>query len=108
MKKLHLVDCRTIVTFVLVAALISGCSKAKPAPPRTVPVVAGSAEQKNIPLQIRTIGNVEPYNSVSIKALVSGEVAGVYFREGQDVKNALQDRSASYESALGRRKLPCP
>jgi len=49
-------------------------------------VLAESAEQKNIPLQLKVIGNVEAYNSVSIKALVGGEVEGVYFREGQDVK----------------------
>jgi multidrug efflux system membrane fusion protein len=51
-----------------------------------VPVVAGTADQKNIPLQLKVIGNVEAYNAVSIKPLVGGEVEGVYFREGQDVK----------------------
>ncbi len=42
--------------------------------------------QRNIPLQLKAIGNVEAYNAVSIKPLVGGEVEGVYFREGQDVK----------------------
>jgi membrane fusion protein, multidrug efflux system len=64
----------------------SSCSKGKPVPPRIVPVVAGIADQKDIPLQLKVIGNVEAYNSVSIKPLVGGEVEGVYFREGQDVQ----------------------
>lgn len=71
---------------VIVVAVTVACSKNKPAPPRTVPVVAGGAEQKNIPLQLKVIGNVESFNAVSIKPLVGGEVEGVYFREGQDVK----------------------
>jgi membrane fusion protein, multidrug efflux system len=64
----------------------SSCSKGKPVPPRTVPVVTGRADQRNIPLQLKVIGNVEAYNTVTIKPLVGGEVEGVYFREGQDVK----------------------
>jgi multidrug efflux system membrane fusion protein len=51
-----------------------------------VPVVTGRADQRNIPLQLKVIGNVEAYNAVSIKPLVGGAVEGVYFREGQDVK----------------------
>jgi multidrug efflux system membrane fusion protein len=51
-----------------------------------VPVVTGMADQRNIPLQLKAIGNVEAYNTVTIKPLVGGEVEGVYFREGQDVK----------------------
>ncbi len=83
--------------------LFSACSKAKQGPPRSVPVVAENADQKDIPLQLKTIGNVEAYNSVSIKALVAGEVEGVYFREGQDVrKNDLLFKidAAPYEAAL--------
>ena len=44
------------------------------------------ASQKNIPLQLKVIGNVEPFNAVSVKALVGGEIAGVFFKEGQEVK----------------------
>ena len=62
-----------------------------------------TADQKNIPLQIKTIGNVEAYNSVQIKALVGGEVEGVYFREGQDVKKGdllFKIDPRPYEAAL--------
>jgi multidrug efflux system membrane fusion protein len=92
----------TAVMAIVVAIPVS-CSKEKPAPPRTVPVIAESADQRNIPLQVRTIGNVEAYNAVSIKSMVGGEVAGVYFKEGQDVrKDALLFKidPRPYEAAL--------
>jgi len=69
----------------VVLSLLS-CSKAKQGPPRTVPVVAEGADRKSVPLQLKAIGNVEAYNTVSIKSQVNGEIAEVYFREGQDVK----------------------
>lgn len=72
-----------VLCVVLLAACSSGNSRQMP---RTVPVVAENADQKDVPLQIRTIGNAEAYSSVQIKALVGGEVEGVYFQEGQDVK----------------------
>ncbi|MCK9418002.1 MAG: efflux RND transporter periplasmic adaptor subunit [Nitrospirae bacterium] len=84
MKRAYLLSLLVLLTVLCITG--SSCSKGKPAPPRTVPVVVGSADQKNIPLQLKVIGNVEAYNAVSIKPLVGGEVEGVYFREGQDVK----------------------
>jgi multidrug efflux system membrane fusion protein len=49
-------------------------------------VKIGDVTQQNVPLQINAIGNVEAYNTVSVKALIGGEVIGVHFKEGQDVK----------------------
>jgi multidrug efflux system membrane fusion protein len=91
-------------SLVLVLLFFSGCSsgKAKQAA-RVVPVVAEKAEVQNVPLQIKAIGNVEPYNSVQVKALVGGEVQGVYFREGQDVKKGdllFKIDARPYEAAL--------
>ena len=79
---------KLIVLFTLLF-LISACSgdgKAKQTAQRVVPVKIGDVMQQDIPVQINAIGNVEAYNAVSIKALVGGEVEGVYFREGQEVK----------------------
>jgi len=92
-----------ILITLLAVALSPACSKGKQPPPKIVPVVAEHADRKNIPLQLKTIGNVEAFNAVSIKALVGGEVEGVYFREGQDVrKDALLFKidPAPYASAL--------
>ncbi len=84
-------------------ATSTACSKGKQPPPKVVPVVAERADRKNIPLQLKTIGNVEAFNTVSIKALVGGEVEGVYFREGQEItKDSLLFKidPAPYASAL--------
>ena len=91
-----------LITLLAVAAS-PACSRAKQPPPKVVPVVAEQADRKNIPLQIKAIGNVEAFNAVSIKALVGGAVEGVYFREGQDVtKGSLLFKidPAPYEAAL--------
>ena len=54
--------------------------------PKAVPVVADSVTQKSVPLQLRAIGNVEAFSTVSVKSLVGGEVVRVNFAEGQEVK----------------------
>jgi multidrug efflux system membrane fusion protein len=51
-----------------------------------VPVNIAAAMKKDIPLEVRTFGNVEAIASVAIKAQVGGELIGVSFEEGQDVK----------------------
>jgi membrane fusion protein, multidrug efflux system len=55
-----------------------------PSPP--VPVQTGVSVRKDIPVDLRAIGNVEPIASVAIKAQVTGELIEVSFTEGQDVK----------------------
>jgi multidrug efflux system membrane fusion protein len=77
-----------VTKFILLLSLIvtPACSKTKQAPTRVVPVVAETADQRNVPLQVKAIGNVEAYNTVTIKSQVNGEISDVFFREGQDVK----------------------
>lgn len=52
---------------------------------RPVPVTAAVAMQKNIPIEIKAIGAVESFATVSVKARVNGELQKVHFNEGQDV-----------------------
>jgi len=52
----------------------------------TVPVTIGAVTQETIPVEVRVIGNVEAYSTVTVKAQIDGEVNRVYFQEGQDVK----------------------
>jgi multidrug efflux system membrane fusion protein len=73
----------------LAQLFVLGACSAKKEPPKAkppVPVTVATAVQKDVPVQVRAIGNVEPYNSVSIKAQVNGQIARVHFREGQDVR----------------------
>ncbi|PYX70375.1 MAG: efflux RND transporter periplasmic adaptor subunit, partial [Acidobacteria bacterium] len=57
-----------------------------PPAPTAVPVLAATVEQKNVPQQVRAIGAVESYSTVSVKTQITGELTGVFFKEGQDVK----------------------
>lgn len=50
------------------------------------PVAIASVTRKDVPVQIRTIGNVESYASVAIKSMVNGQVTKTAFKEGQHVK----------------------
>lgn len=68
------------------------CSARKDPPKVTppVPVTTTVAVLKTVPVQIKAIGNVEAFNTVSIKAQVNGAISRVHFREGDDVhKGAL-------------------
>lgn len=98
--------------------LLNGCStekvqSASPAgsgrPP--APVVVSTAEQRDVPLQILAIGNVEAYQMVQIRSMVNGQIAGVHFKEGQDVRRGdllftLDKRpfQATLEQAIGNLK----
>jgi len=53
---------------------------------RPVPVQVVPAEQKPMPIYLTGLGTVTPYNSVTVKARVSGQLLPVKFTEGQDVK----------------------
>lgn len=51
-----------------------------------VPVLVATATQKSMPLQIRAVGNVEAYSTVSVKSQVTGVLTQAHFKEGQNVK----------------------
>ena len=76
----------------LSALMFSGCGSEKKVDPakarrdRTVPVTVSPVMEKTIPVQIKAIGNVEAYATVSIKPRVGGELKQVSFQGGQDVK----------------------
>ena len=71
----------------LSVALLAGCSEKKPqAVAARVPVTVADVQRKTIPVQVRVIGNVDPYTMVGVKPQITGEIVGVHFTEGQDVK----------------------
>ncbi|HXA03768.1 MAG TPA: efflux RND transporter periplasmic adaptor subunit [Bryobacteraceae bacterium] len=68
-----------------------------------VPVTVATAVQKNVPIQLRPIGNVESYASITIKAQVAGELVRIHFSEGQEVKKGdllFEIDRRPYEQAL--------
>ena len=85
------------------AATPGGVSGRPPAP-----VVVASVAQRDIPVQITAIGNVESYQTVQIRSLLNGQIEKIFFKEGQDVHKGqllfqLDKRSfqADLEKAMG-------
>lgn len=84
----------TLVTLSVVALVFSGCSEKNPASAASsssmataaVPVVVAKASQRDMPVQVTAIGNVQAYSTVTVKSLVDGEIQKAYFTEGQDVR----------------------
>jgi multidrug efflux system membrane fusion protein len=66
----------------------SACSNEKSKKPVSapIPVTVSIAIQKTVPVELRAIGNVQAYSTVTVKSKVGGELVGVHFKEGQDVK----------------------
>jgi multidrug efflux system membrane fusion protein len=71
-------------------AFLVGCSSqptvSQSVPMGPVPVTVAPVVVKSVPVEIRAIGNVEAFSTVSVKAQVAGTIEQAFFREGQDVK----------------------
>jgi multidrug efflux system membrane fusion protein len=52
----------------------------------SVPVTVAAATQQPVPVQLRAIGNVQPTESVTVRARVGGTLTRIHFKEGQDVR----------------------
>src|SRR3982074_1291123 len=61
----------------------SASSKAE-APAAAVSVA--TVTRKDAPVEVRAIGNVEAYSTISVKAQIGGELTRVYFGEGDSVR----------------------
>ena len=68
-----------ILGLLLLTLFSSGCSdeKSKKPAPASIPVIVGAVIQKAV--QIRAIGNVQAYSTVTVKAKVGGELIRVHF-----------------------------
>ena len=49
-------------------------------------VTVASVAQRDVPVEIQVIGNVEAYSTISVKAQVGGQLTKVFFQEGDFVK----------------------
>jgi multidrug efflux system membrane fusion protein len=63
-----------------------GSRAAQPKAVVTVPVNVARVAAKTVPVRLRAIGNVEPYTTVAVKALIDGQIVAVHFKEGQEVR----------------------
>ncbi|HVZ19335.1 MAG TPA: efflux RND transporter periplasmic adaptor subunit [Terriglobales bacterium] len=113
---------RSILKAALITAVVTiaiagftGCSKenAQAAGPQrpAAPVIVSTVEQRDVPLQITAIGNVEAYQTVQIRSMVSGQIESIHFKEGDDVRQgqllySLDKRpfQAAVQQAVGNLK----
>ncbi len=51
-----------------------------------VPVVVAQSSQRNVPVEIQAVGNVEPFSLVTVRPQITGRIQDVHFEEGQNVK----------------------
>ncbi len=75
----------------ILSLAMQGCARKDPpakmrAGGGSVPVTVATVAQKDVPIDIQVVGNVEAYLTISVKAQVGGELTRVYFREGDFVK----------------------
>jgi len=105
----------TLLLLVIASAGLTGCSKqnAQAATPQRppAPVVVSTVEQRDVPVQITAIGNVEAYQMVQVKSMVNGQIEKILFKEGEDVRKgqllySLDKRpfQAALEQAQGNLK----
>jgi multidrug efflux system membrane fusion protein len=53
---------------------------------RPVSVVAATVRTGDVPVYMRGLGSVTPYNTVTVKSRVDGQLIAIHFTEGQNVK----------------------
>jgi membrane fusion protein, multidrug efflux system len=72
-----------------------------------VPVLVTTVQQKDVPINIDVIGNVEAYSTISVKAQVGGQLTYVGFQEGDFVKkndHLFTIDPRPYQAALNQAK----
>jgi multidrug efflux system membrane fusion protein len=82
--------CGLVALALLAVALLAGCdrgagSATATAPAPAVPVTVTTVAQRDVPVQVRAIGNVQPLATVSVLSMLNGEVVDVGFAEGEEV-----------------------
>jgi multidrug efflux system membrane fusion protein len=73
----------------LAAAVLTGCSATAPVAatgPPVAPVTVATVVQRTAPIDVQVIGNVEAYETVSVKSQIGGILEHVSIHEGDFVK----------------------
>lgn len=83
-----------------VAVAPGGADRQKPA---AVPVTVASVQTADFPVYLNGLGTVEPYNTVTVRSRVDGEITKIAFRQGQMVNEGdilAQIDPRPYQAAL--------
>lgn len=71
--------------FLLLICISCHKKAAEPVTP-SYPVRTGEAVQKEAPIYIEALGHVDSITAINIKSRIEGELTGVYFTQGQEIK----------------------
>jgi multidrug efflux system membrane fusion protein len=72
-------------------------------PPPAIPATVAAAEKADFPVYLKGLGTVQPFNTVTVKSRVDGEVTKIGFRQGEMVKEGdliAQIDPRPYQAAL--------
>jgi multidrug efflux system membrane fusion protein len=64
----------------------SAAAKSRETGPPTVPVVVASARKGEIPVYLNALGSATPFNTVTVRSRIDGQLLRVNFQEGQFVR----------------------
>ena len=71
----------------MISLLLVSCSKKKePIVPHAFPVKIATAIKKDMPVFLEGIGHIESMTSIEIRSRIEGELTGIFFQQGQEVK----------------------
>lgn len=87
----------------IIPFLLTSCAKKTPPPPPAYPVEIGMAVSKPMPLFLEALGHVESITSIQIRSRIEGELTGVFFTQGKEVRQGdllFTIDSKPYEAAL--------
>lgn len=78
----------------------NGSGRSRARGQQVTPVSVATVTQKTVPIQLQAIGHVQAESTVSVTPQASGQITGIYFKKGQDVKKGqllftLDERSQS-------------
>jgi membrane fusion protein, multidrug efflux system len=71
--------------------------------PPVIPVTAGTAQARDMPIYLRALGTVQAYYTVTVRTRVDGQIMQVFYKEGQEVKTGdrlLQIDPRPFEAML--------
>ncbi len=77
-----------VAAIALVAGVVvwrHGKTTVAAAPPH-VPVTVTEAARRDVPIYFDALGSVQAYNTVAIRAQVTGQIVSINFQQGQDVR----------------------